>query len=496
MVLILALCLVLLFTILLFSHFWVSFFSLCTLYAFLVRRLEVLIYIICMMIAIQSPKIYIFDVSVPYSYFFLFLFIVYYFLFYVEKIGDFFDTVQQKNFLALFALVFFVFVFSQIQSIHITFPITTIRQHAALNYPFIKSSIRLLQLFALFVFAFCISHAAQKVSWKKAAKIHTTVATALSVFLLLLFVFYFIFPDTQLFEYHIAHGGEFFIRLSGFFQEPGTLALYLLTSIPILFASLAEDFSRRKAIGLSLQLLCLFFTFSRSGWLAFIIMLPFLCLFFFKDIWQAIHAKYSSRMSAFFLYRKIGFIFMLVCFMFVVITLSYQPVGEIVERTFLEPVTNAFTPNAGKFWSTRLRLEAYSIAIHAFQEYPFLGIGIFNFHFYGGVHRYDDIIYGFYLNYSEVNNLFLSLLVEVGILGFCVLFYCSLLFLRQIYQLIKRGNRETSLRARGLLLGYIGIAVIMLFISTYTFPFLWFFQGLAIALHNEQEITEAHAKGL
>lgn len=483
--------LLILFILLLLLNLWVSFFFLISAFGFLTRSIDYLLYITLIFLLLHTPMFYAFKVSVRYLDIFILFFIVYYLFFYVEKIDNLLATIRHKTFLSLFALIFFVLVLSQVQSAYITFPITTIRPGAYANYPFIKSSLRLAQLFILFLFALCISHVAQKISWKKVVTMHTNVATGLSGFLLVSFILYYILPSNSIFRHVTVHSDEMFIRLSGYFFEPSVLALYLLTSIPILCATLAEQFSRREAIGLFLQVICLFLTFSRAGWLAFLVISPFLFLFFFKDILKGISHTYL-----YISYRKIGFLFCLVLFFLFVVVILYQPATEIAKGLFFDPIQLIFEPDAKKFWSTRLRLETYSIAVDAFQEHPLFGIGIFNYHFYGGVRRDDSLFHGLYLNYPEVNNLYLSFLAEIGIVGVLILSYCALLVFRHFYRLIIMGDKKTSLRARGVFVSIIGIAMMMVFISKYTYPFLWFFIGLSVAVSspNEEQSRESYNK--
>lgn len=461
-------------------NFWATFFFLLTCFGFLSRRLEVLLYVTLIFLLFHTPTPPFFKFSLRYLDIFLLLFILYYLFFYVENFKDIFTGLHQKKFLALFALAFFLMTLSQIQSVYITFPITTIHPGAISNYPFIKSSLRLLQVLFLFLFALCISHATHKISWKRMATMHTNIATTLSSFLLLTFFLNSFLPVNPLYNIITTSYDTNFIRLSGFFLEPIILSLYLLTSIPLLFASMTEQFSAYKVFGLFLQVSCLFLTYSRAGWLALFVITPFLFFFFFKEIEKRLSQK--NFMGRSFPRRELGFVFILFFFFALIIILNYQPATDVVKQIFTEYVTKAVVPNQGKFWSTRLRLEAYSAAIDAFQKHPFFGIGIFNFHFYGGIKRYEEIAPGFYLNHSEVNNLFLSLLTELGIIGFLVLAYCGLLVFRHLYYLLKKGDTETTIRARGIFVVLIGIVIVMSFMSKYTYPFLWFFIGLTIAL--------------
>lgn len=425
-------------------------------------------------------RIFIFNIMfIKYAEIVIFLFILYYFLFEIQTINELFVN---KTALSFTALILLLLTISQIQSIYIDFPITTIRPGAVINYPFVKSIIRLMQLLFFLIFSLCVAHYSVKRSFEKVVSMHTNVVTGISLFFIAIFFSSFVFPHSTLVNITSVHMADSFIRMRGFFEDPTTLAFYLLTSIPLSIALFAITRVKKELVKFSIQVFCLFLTFSRAGWLS-LGAVVFLCILFF---WKEVTVFYK-RMS----YRKqISLLLVVGLFCFIVLSFSYEPLREFVNKRSIELFTDAIDPNSGRFWSTRLRLEAYSTAISAFQMHPVMGVGIFNFHFYGGFKKYAGLYDTIYVNYPEPNNILLTVLSELGLLGVLVLVCCLLYSCGYFIRIILKGKDEKArIFAKGFLISLLSVFVMMQFTSKFMHPFFFFFFGLILCFAEEYNLS-------
>lgn len=442
------------------------------------KKTTLLVYFLLFTITIQDLRLILFKVSVRYSDLIMIFFIFYYLFYEVKKAEELFAA---KNVLSFIALLFFILVVSQLQARFIDFPFTSMRPGAIANYPYIKSIVRLLQVALLMLFSLCIAHYANKISLRRIVKMHTNVAAVISVLLIIIFFSNLILPTNELVKKTSARSDERFVRMKGFFGEPSLLALYLLTSIPFLMVSFLSFPTKKEAVGLCSQLFCLFITFSRAGWIAFAVVL-LVAAYVLRDSYKHKIILYKKQLS---------FIVLMSIFLGSIILISFEPARALVNDAGIKHFTQALdSSNTGKFWSTRLRLEAYKDAIHAFQLHPFFGVGIFNFHFYGGYYFYAGLLdNSFYFNHAETNNLFLTVIAELGLVGLAFALFCGFLVIRWFirrYRLIKneRGEREI---AQGFMLSVVAIFIVFQFLSKFTYVFLWFFLGLCIACSYAQK---------
>lgn len=436
----------------------------------MLKKTNLIDLIVCLTIfslIFQSQKISLGITSVYYLYFLTIIFIAYYILSEIKSLKELFEC---KSFVSIAAIGFFIASISQFQSFYINFPITTINHGAILNYPLIKGLTRLLQVFVLFLFSLCIIHYAKRDNLNKIINIHTTTATLLSAFLVLIFIISFFLPNNNSLVESVTVPSEPTIRLTGFFAEPYVLAIYLLTSLPLLLYKISTKFSKYNIVLLFLQSVCLILTFSRAGWLAFLAMLILFAFF----VYRIIVFKYL------FLYWKYILLLFLVQ-LFLMFTFSSSM--DFAVKLISENVIDAVTPGTGKFWSTKLRLEAYSSAINAFQLHPMLGVGFFNFHFYGGYKFYPEIFgtTDYYYNSSSANNIILTILAETGLIGFLFFIYIWAIIIRKFLRTNVLLEERDKILLKAFFISLICILIMFLFTSNLTLVFMWFYFGLIVA---------------
>lgn len=128
------------------------------------------------------------------------------------------------------------------------------------------------------------------------------------------------------------------------------------------------------------------------------------------------------------------------------------------------------------------RLQAFQSAIDFFQESPFIGIGLGNYavHLQGGSLATREIT-----NWEIVNNEYLEILTETGILGFIsFILIIILLFSRSIKAYFQSQDSILKSVLIGLLAALVGILVQYNFFSTLYIIHIWFLIGLIVATRN------------
>ncbi|MFH1286513.1 MAG: O-antigen ligase family protein [Candidatus Magasanikbacteria bacterium] len=189
------------------------------------------------------------------------------------------------------------------------------------------------------------------------------------------------------------------MRAYGSFSHPnvfgGYLAVSLLFTLLLTFGKQGKGFSWRT-FGLwtmvyGLQLTALFFTFSRSAWLAFaVVFLSLITYYIFKK-------KVFSLQSS---------VFSLSFIIIVVLAILYFPLVK----------TRIAGESAHEIASTSERVGGYNEAIEIFKQHPWLGVGSGNFTV--AAYELDPWRPGW--EYQPVHFVPLLVLVELGLVGMLI----------------------------------------------------------------------------
>lgn len=252
--------------------------------------------------------------------------------------------------------------------------------------------------------------------------------------------------------------GSTFVRIPATFYDTNHLPAYILTALPslliIIFYQKLE--SRKFFLSILLGLYCLvtLFTFSRSGFLSFSLVLVFLSLVFLKR-------KY---------WRKFLMILGTFCLVGVIIYLTSQTQLSIFKR--LSSVFNLedkSTVAHGLLWFGGLQLFTQSPVIG-------LGYGSFSEHF-----RASDIGFqhGLFDAATAVripaHSIWLEVLVESGLLGLALYLWFMLSVLEKAWRALKIiKDPKIFLLQISLVASFMGLLVSGLFYS-YNLEFFWFF---------------------
>mgnify|MGYP001567430356 CR=1 FL=1 len=379
----------------------------------------------------------------------------------------------EKLFEANYDYLLFIFLvvatFSSIMSYYLKPEI--ILHETWLNFPFFRSLSRLALLFSFFFFFLFLKELIkEKKEYLFALKTHFTVSTIVCILGLISWILAYIY---SIFNFSISNSilenfilidhSVYTVRITSIMAEPLILGLYLMTSWPILISLLnskTEEFDKKQLkFMILIQTFTLILTFSRSAWLA-ILIISLIVLF------RAIK-KINVNLL------KIGLIF----------TLFFLLLASPIIKTH---VFDSFDYSTDKSWSTKARLYTIKYALEAFRQHPIFGIGYENYPFYASK-KYHPWITGkeTYVDFPEVNNYPIRLLAEFGIVGFLIVFSIYLTIMRLLIRVVKfsKDNLISSI-SLGILLGYLGLSIQSLFYSTITYAFIWFFAALIFGLFD------------
>ncbi len=184
--------------------------------------------------------------------------------------------------------------------------------------------------------------------------------------------------------------GELILRPYATFPHPNALAGFLLVSL-ILIIPFSKRFLRWSV--LSLGLLTIVFTFSRSAWLVLLLLL-FVLITFIKN---------KKPKIALFVLNSL--------FIIALFILGYK-----------------LSTNEA-LWQ---RLQLMQSAVLMGKLFPFSGVGLNNFIVY--LPEFWPLV-GFTYYFQPVHNIYLLFLAELGFLGFILLFWFSLLVFKKVLKI-------------------------------------------------------------
>ncbi|MBI2410722.1 MAG: O-antigen ligase family protein [Candidatus Kerfeldbacteria bacterium] len=256
-----------------------------------------------------------------------------------------------------------------------------------------------------------------------------------------------------------------FPRVQSTALEPLYFANYLLAPLSIVISLFIAQVKKCTPLQLlviaGIGVLNLLLTVARGGYIAFGISIGLiLCYYFFQRQLLSMRTITSA----------------LVAFVFGVI-IVFRFIGiDTLSENFLGHVTNIFS---GASYSERV--EMFEVALVAFHTHPIIGIGPGSFGPYESGHPYIIPDQGWHI----VNNEYLELLAETGVLGFGSMI---LVFLIVLVRSLKAIQRAQDAFVRAVLVGAT-TAFVAILVQYNTFSILyivhvWFTIGLLIALQN------------
>lgn len=257
-----------------------------------------------------------------------------------------------------------------------------------------------------------------------------------------------------------------FPRVQSTALEPLYYANYLLLPLSVLaslfLARQSKVFAQWQVIGLlGLGLLNLVLTVARGGYIAFAASVCVLLAYYF----------FTMRLLT---PRNLSYAFAIVGVVVIAAT-QFLQIGAVADKAITH-VTDLF---AGASYNERV--ETFEIATQAFQQYPLFGIGVGSFGPYASWNPMVEPETG----WAIVNNEYLEVLAETGIVGFIGLMSAFfIVIIRSLYALKKSENTMVNTILIGALAAFIGILVQYNTFSILYIMHVWFVVGLLIALQN------------
>ncbi|MBI3495399.1 O-antigen ligase family protein [Candidatus Berkelbacteria bacterium] len=255
-----------------------------------------------------------------------------------------------------------------------------------------------------------------------------------------------------------------FPRIQAFAKEPLYLGNYLLIPLGTLFALFIAKIRHIQVVPIAFLVMVVFvLTLSRGAFLAFAVAAAIALLFAFKKI---------------FTFRSILLGGAAVFLVLIAVNGILNKLGPDLKERFLAHATIQDYRSGD---STQGRLHAFAKAIDAFEESPVSGIGLGAYGMYVLNYPATPPPNGWFI----VNNQYLELLAETGILGFAsFVLLVAVILGRSLIAYIKTQDQFYAALVLGLTAAYIGTLVQYNFFSTLAIIHIWVLMGLIVAVQN------------
>jgi putative inorganic carbon (HCO3(-)) transporter len=262
-----------------------------------------------------------------------------------------------------------------------------------------------------------------------------------------------------------------FYRASGTLGGANGLAWYLGCVLPIplalLFSKMKKKYKISVLILFVLGLLSLVFTYSRGGWIGFIIGAIIVSLIYFRKLKSI---------------RKMAFLIMIIFLVGIGTTLMLYTSNPIKDRIVGDDRGSAYS-----------RLLLMEVAIEMIKHNPLIGVGLNNYTIVDQEYDFGvDKITDYYP--VPVHNFYLQLAAEIGIISLLLLlWFITYLYIRSIHFI--KTNQGLSV---ALLIGCLGGMTAFLINGLvensslghhYLLPF-WIFSGIIIGIIEMGAFTE------
>jgi O-antigen ligase len=331
-----------------------------------------------------------------------------------------------------------------------------------LNYPFIRSFLRVIFLTSLMgISVYIFSTLTTKEKLEKAINFLLYSTTIVCLLLLVAYFLKVFLADITFLNPFLTIHFERGIRINGFFTEPGILAAFLLVTLPLTVTMCWLTSQKRYILMLLIQTIVFVLTFSRGAFLAlFFGVILTLFLFVYRKMPKHFFKHYS-------LTKKKIFIFFSLLFM-VLFLLGFFAVAS---QPFI-------AQNPQTSWSLKNRIFTTEYALEAFSDHPFMGVGYGNFIFHTGLIYNKDLYHKPFAPYPDVNNLFLQPFVETGIIGafFFLLLFCTLS--SQLMKSIFSSNTFVSTLSWSVFFTFVSLLLLTQFFTLNHFLFPWMWGGI------------------
>lgn len=258
-----------------------------------------------------------------------------------------------------------------------------------------------------------------------------------------------------------------FPRVQSTFLEPLYFANFLLIPIGLLLAYLFSSQRPLRALFLfpllGLAVLNVILTLSRGGYAGLFVTVFVVALFSLRKILTPSRVFFGVL-----LILVVGYAFVQI--------FAFTGQQDIFLGRFFQQATGIFT-GASFFDREATFRQAYEL----FRAHPWLGVGIGNFGPAIATHPLQQPEGGWLI----VNNEFLEILVETGILGFLFfLAFLAVLFFRSLTRILRARDSFEQRTLVGLFAAFLGVIVQYQTFSILFIMHIWFLFGLLVAVQN------------
>ncbi|MCK5212101.1 O-antigen ligase family protein [Candidatus Parcubacteria bacterium] len=257
-----------------------------------------------------------------------------------------------------------------------------------------------------------------------------------------------------------------FYRVSSTLGQPNHLAAFLIIAISITFYLFLTNTRKIKFLWLTvlfLNLFCLFFTYSRSGYLGLIA--GFIIFLILYIVSQA---------------KKINKKLYIIVFSFVLAAII---LFSIFSNSFLPRIKEAFNPKSGGF---SLRINYWESALKSIKEKPLLGHGLDNTRDVYYTHYKKD--WAVFSNINSVPNRAHNIILDTALASGLIGLFLFLLLILYIAILIKKIINYQKYRIFGICmaasLGGYFTALMFGFATITTQAYMWLLFALVIITNN------------
>jgi len=264
-------------------------------------------------------------------------------------------------------------------------------------------------------------------------------------------------------------------RVTSTLGQPNFLASYLLLTIPL---SLYLFFCAKKSLAkfawlvvFIFQALCLFFTYSRAGWLGFVFGLFLATLVILITFRQKVLALFKGK------YYKL----ILMLFGLALVVASFM---LIKSDFFRYRIYSVFDTKSG---SVAARMNFWQASLKAFKEKPLFGYGQET---QGEImvkyYKKDWAVLGGVNVYSNrAHNLFLDCLLTGGLIGLMLYLALLYLFFKLIFANIKQGKQVALSIALFFAMSAYLFSLMFGFATVVTNVYFWLYLALAIIVNRK-----------
>ena len=264
-------------------------------------------------------------------------------------------------------------------------------------------------------------------------------------------------------------------RIIGLAQEPRHLAIFLAAMLPFLvLVTMRKVYVLPRIVQWTCLVICglaYLLTLSRSTVVYGVALLGLFLIF-------VPFAEKRLRLGRFL--RMLIAITLLVGALGAVVNLLLQMFGlpDILTVAGLQFESLVDTRN----YSNWQQDAAWTIGWRAFRDYPLLGVGIGNLSFFAD--RYippqpDWLGIGAYWTAVPVNNIYLDLLSEMGLVGLVAFGLFVTYLTRQGWRATRKAGPTGSTIVLGLLGGFLMLLIAFVFFSAFFFAYVWALIGLS-----------------